>query len=343
MAINVGICGMGVVGRQLLREIAFNNDPNVIEIRCLSDPNIDVANLAYLLKYDSVYHGYEGESIDADTGLNEIIIGGKRIRLSDAPPTNVGWGELDTDIVFDCTGRASYSNDLQSFMDDGAKGAISLSADGYDNTLPQIVCGVNETTLKSGNNRILMPQIETQVAAHIVNAIYEEYGVESVFAHFFTAYTNAQNTIDSMNSDYALGRAAAWNITPLSTSAAKRIGNVLPDLAGRLYGIAYRAPVINGGVADLTLRLGKSVNIDDINKCLKQYTEGKGHEYVEYAIDDLVSSDATALDKFQYLSNRTLASSDGNTANVSFIYDNIRGQVLQAIRLVKYVSQNGII
>lgn len=341
MAIRIGICGMGVVGRQLLREIVFNTDPAVISLELLSDPNISARNLAYLIKYDSIYHGYEKESVDVDQ--DDLVISGKRIPLSNAPPTNAGWGTYNVDIVFDCTGRAAYSNDLQDFLDGGAKGAISLAADGYDNTLPQIVCGVNETTLTSSNKRILMPEIETQVAAHIVNAIHETYGVESAFAHFFTAYTNAQNTIDSMNSDYALGRAAAWNITPLSTNAAKRIGIVLPDLVGRFNGIAYRAPVINGGIADLTLNLGKSVNIDDINRCIQSYTEGKGKEYVEYANDDLVSSDATALDKFQYLSNRTLASSDGNTANVSFLYDNIRGQVLQAIRLAKYARQNGII
>lgn len=335
---HVGICGLGVVGRQLLRELSFNFSDD-FEVMLLNDANITTANLAYLLKFDSVYHEYENKNI----GYTEtsIVIDGKVIPLLSDKPANAPWGDYGVDIVFDCTGRASVSNDLSDYILGGAKRAISLAAEGYDNTLKRIIYGVNQSVLKSDDTRIVLPSIETQVAANALNVIQGNYGISSGMIHAFGAYTNSQNTIDSANIDFALGRAAAWNITPLTADEiGKDIGDVIASLNGRLSGVAYRAPVINGGVMDLTLELEKSVTRDDLNGL---FQSGKS-EVITRTDDDLTSSDATGLDKFQVIMNRTAVDMvNGNFANLSIIYDNIRGQALQAVRLVKYMTENGIL
>ena len=333
----VGICGLGVVGRQLLRELLFKYSDD-FEVMLLNDANITTANLAYLLKFDSVYHEYENKNFEYTE--TAIVNDGISIPLSSDNPVNAPWGTYGVNIVFDCTGRASISNDLSDYILGGARRAISLAAKGYDNTLKRIVYGVNQSVLKSEDARIVMPSIEAQVAANALSVIQDNYDISSGMMHAFGAYTNSQNTIDSANIDFALGRAAAWNITPLTADEiCKDIGDIIANLNGRLNGVAYRAPVINGGVIDLTLELEKSVTRDDLNGLF----QSDKFEVITRTDDDLTSSDATGLDKFQVIANRTAVDMiGGNFANMSIIYDNIRGQALQAIRLAKYIEQNGI-
>lgn len=317
MAIRVAIHGMGVVGRELLRTL-FSLEG--YEVVMLSDL-VQAENLAYLLKYDTLYHDWEyRDSVECDD--NSITIAGKSIPLyTESDIKNLPLHEREADLVIDCSGSLTSKAKLQGFIDAGARKVMACYYIGND--VPNIVYGVNQNVLTWNDTIFSFASMETQVLANILKPINDGYTVNTAFAKAFRSYTNVQPTIDSYNKNLAQGRAAAWNITPLSDTFAKQIGLTVPELNGKVRGFAYRAPIINGSMLDVTAVLENPTTTSDINTLMKS----KMNAYF-YSDESLCSSDAMSFDFPVFLANSTMAQNidDGKTMlSVTATYDSVRG------------------
>lgn len=317
MGLKIAIYGMGVVGRELLRTL-WGLDG--IEVTMLCD-SVSTDNLAYLLKYDTIYHDAKlRDSVQANE--DGIVIGDKEIKLyTETEIRNLPLGGYGVDLVIDCSGRFTKKEQLQGFIDAGARYVMACSPLGND--VPSIAYGVNQNTLLLSDTIISFGTMETQVLASVLKVLNNEFGVRTAIAKSFRSYTNSQPTIDNYNpKDYALGRAAAWNITPTSDGFARAIGLVIPELNGKVTGYAYRAPVINGSVLDITAVLEKGTSRDGLN--IKMKERNLGFQYNE---DSLCSSDALSYAFPQYLSKCSIVHDcDGITVvTMSVVYDSVRG------------------
>lgn len=345
--VKVAIYGMGVLGRELFREIKnrFPGSGGEVQIMAVCDPNITLANLAYLIKYDSVYHGFDTvHNVKFDVGKSELSVDGVETsfydheNIQDIPLAIAG-----VEYVFDCSGALNATTAAEFFRT-GAKKVIALYP--YGNSgLYDIVYGVSEDQVLTDMNMIDMATVEAQVGAIVLKILNDNYGVVQAACKSFTSYTNAQNTIDSLSSpNYEQGRAGAWNITPYYiTNVAKQIGKSVVEVNGKVTDISYRAPVIVGGAIDITCTLAKIPDITSggINAVVKSQTQGAMKDVLAYTEEPLVSSDVLGFDKFQFLAQAT-KDADGPLYSVSVLYDNIRGQALQAIRLlVSLCDENG--
>ncbi len=312
---NVVINGMGVLGRELFRYIFLNEITLDLSVAAINDPNISGANLAYLLKHDSVYGEFEPEvSYDGEN----IVVDGITIPFfKETVAENAAWTKYNIDVLLECTGvYTTRENADKLISSSGAKNVILCYLS--DNVTPLIVPGVNagavDKVMSAGN-------AEIQAISSVMQAINKSYTIESAVIDIFTAYTNAQNTIDSFNdSDFAAGRAGAWNISPIKYKAVnKKIGAVMPVLSGKTIVNCCRAPVIAGGIANLIMRLSKSPTTDELASTLKYVSN------VVYTEDPIVSSDAVGQYKPQLAAQYTQA--NGTTYSVTILYDNIRSFV----------------
>lgn len=333
MALRIAINGMGVIGRELFKTLWGKEG---FEIVCLNDPGINPANLAYLLKYDSIYHNYFcGDNIYS--GEDSITIEGKTLLLyKEIDINNIPLGELNVDIVLECTGNLNRKEKLYGFINAGAKKVIACYHCGND--LPTIAHNVNSGVIKNEDTIISFPQMETQVVATILKIINDNYPISCGMVKAFRSFTNAQPTMDSYTSkDIAYGRSAPVNITPLSDGFAKTIGLTIPELNGKIQGFTYRSPVINGSIMDFTLKIDMTdIYREDINACLKSGCP----EILGYNVDALCSSDAMAFDSPQIIAQRTLVMPDNNSTliNISVAYDNVRGYCNQMARFLNWTK-----
>lgn len=329
MAINIAINGMGLIGRELLRLLTSGKYQNAIELRCINDPYISVENLVYLLKHDSVYHNGD---IDFGISTSGITVDGKGIRAyQEKQVDNFNFKEYGADYVIDCTGQLKSADELNKFMTAGGKGAMAC----YplkDATVKPIVYGVNQSTLSLEDIVCCMPTIHAQVAALLVKVLHENYGVDGVNVNTIAPYMNGQYLMDSENeSDFALGRAAAWNVTPYDGKTTAHLGKCFAELNGKFIGTDYRAPTLNGGIVNVAAVLAKSATADEVNQEFKTALDGTVMAYTD---DPLVSSDALELSPFQFLAKQTKLN-DNQMVAVSAVFDSVRGQALQAIRTLQ--------
>lgn len=278
----IAINGFGRIGRMTLR--ALQNKPNV-EVVAINDLT-DINTLVHLLKYDTAHSRFPGEvSVEGDN----IIVNGKAIKLiSEKDPEKLPWGELGVEGVIESTGRFTDKKAAEAHLRAGAqKVLITAPATGGVQT---IVHGVNNELI--GADQIYSTaSCTTGSIAPVLQVLEKEYGIESGYMVTVHAFTADQNLQDAPHRDLRRARAAAYNIIPTTTGAAKAIGDVLPNLKGKLDGYSYRVPVIDGSIVDLSINLQKEVSAADINSVLKKYADGALKGVMEYTEEPLVSSD----------------------------------------------------
>lgn len=330
----VAINGFGRIGRLVFRLMDNNPDLEVVAINDLTD----ACQLSYLLKYDSNHGNYRIDEIGFDD--NNIILGDKKIRVfAETDPANLPWGDMNIDIVFECTGRFTSSMSAYAHISAGAKKVIiSAPAKG---DLKTIVYNVNHDTLDGSEEVISAASCTTNCLAPVVDVINNKFGIVKGYMTTVHAYTNDQVILDVAHKKGIMarrGRAGAVNIVPSSTGAASAIGLVIPSLKGRLDGSALRVPTSTGSVIDLTLELGRNVTVDEINEELKNNT----NETLGFTMDPIVSSDIIGS-KYGSLVDGLLTSIlevDGKQfVKVVAWYDNEMSYSAQMVRTALYLAK----
>ncbi len=335
MTVKVGINGFGRIGRIVFR--AALNNPN-IEIVAVNDLT-DATMLAHLLEYDTV-HGKLNETVSVDG--DSLVVGDHRVKvLAERDPAKLGWGSLGVDIVIESTGRFTKREDAAKHLEAGAKKVIiSAPASGEDIT---IVMGVNEDKYDDANHHIVSnASCTTNCLAPFAKVIQEKFGIRRGMMTTVHSYTNDQQILDLPHKDYRRARAAAENIIPTSTGAAKAVALVLPELKGKLNGMAMRVPTPNVSVVDLVAELEKDVTIEEVNSALKAAAEGDLKGILAYTELPLVSKDfngTTVSSTIDALSTMVI---DGNMVKVLAWYDNETGYSNRCVDLAEYMGKKGL-
>jgi glyceraldehyde 3-phosphate dehydrogenase len=285
VALRVGINGFGRIGRLVFRVLAERPlDFDVVAINDLSDPK----HLALLLKYDSVQGRFKGT---VEAREQSIVVNGIEIPITvEKDPASLPWKKLNAQVVLESTGRFTNRASLQKHLDAGAERVI-LSAPAKDDLDATIVLGVNDQILSSSHRIISNASCTTNCLAPMAKVLHDAFGIERGLMTTIHAYTNDQRVADQVHEDPYRARAAAVNIIPSKTGAAKAVGEVIPELKGKLTGFALRVPVPDGSVTDLTATLKTAATRDHVNAALKAAAEGQFKGIIEYATDPLVSSD----------------------------------------------------
>ncbi len=279
----LGINGFGRIGRIVFRSTVKRNDVDVVAINDL----LDVNHLAYLLKYDSVHGRFEG---DVQVKDGNLVVNGKTIRVtSERDPKNLKWDEVGVEVVADCTGIFKSLETAQYHIDGGAKKVI-ISAPSKD--APMFVMGVNDDTLTAEHTIVSNASCTTNCLAPLAKVIEDNFGIEEALMTTIHAATSTQYTVDSPSrKNYRLGRSAINNIIPTTTGAAKAVGKVIPELDGKLTGMAFRVPTADVSVVDLTVRTSKETSLEEIKTAIKTAANGTMNGILGYTEDAVVSQD----------------------------------------------------
>ncbi|WP_144758238.1 type I glyceraldehyde-3-phosphate dehydrogenase [Curtobacterium sp. 9128] len=332
MTVKIGINGFGRIGRNFFRAaLAKGSDLEIVAVNDLTD-NTALANL---LKFDSIT-GKLPATVELDG--DNIVVDGKPIKvLAERDPANLPWGELGVDIVIESTGFFTKAADAQKHIDAGAKKVIiSAPATGDDVT---IVLGVNEDQYDPANHNIISnASCTTNSLAPLAKVFHDKFGIERGLMTTVHAYTADQNLQDGPHKDPRRARAAALNIVPTSTGAAKAIGLVLPELAGKLDGFALRVPVPTGSITDLTLETKAEVTVDEINAAYKEAAEGPLKGILLYSEDPLVSTDITT-DPHSSIYDSGLTKVIGGLVKITSWYDNEWGYSNRLVDLTEFVGE----
>lgn len=332
MSVKIGINGFGRIGRNYLRAaLAKGSDLEIVAVNDLTDNK----TLAHLLKYDSITG-----RLDATVELegDNIVVNGKPIKvLAERDPANLGWGDLGVDIVIESTGRFTKADDARKHIQAGAKKVIiSAPATGEDATF---VMGVNEHLYDAAAHNIISnASCTTNCLAPLAKVFNDEFGIERGLMTTVHAYTADQNLQDGPHSDLRRARAAAINIVPTSTGAAKAIGLVLPELKGKLDGFALRVPVPTGSITDLTVTASRPVTVDEIKAAYKKAAEGPLKGILKYTEDEIVSSDIVS-DPHSSIFDSGLLRVLGDQVKLSSWYDNEWGYSNRLVDLTEYVAE----
>ena len=326
----IAINGFGRIGRLAFRIISEYSDMEVVAINDLTSAE----ELAYYLKYDTNHRSYEVENISFEK--NNIVYKDKKIKVySEKDPSLLPWRELDIDVVLECTGYFTDFEGAYKHVVAGAKHVI-ISAPAKGN-IKTIVYGVNDNILDGTESVISAASCTTNCLAPVVNLLNKEYGIKKGFMTTVHAITNDQSTLDVPHKKGITsrrGRAASLNIIPASTGAASAIGLVIPELNGKLDGGAFRVPVGDGSLVDLTLELDKSVTKDEINKLF----EDNQTDYIKFTMDPIVSSDilgARCGSLVDGLSTKVLDVDGKQLVKVVSWYDNEMSYTSQMIKTMK--------
>ncbi|WP_125777637.1 type I glyceraldehyde-3-phosphate dehydrogenase [Antribacter gilvus] len=332
MTIRVGINGFGRIGRNFYRAIiASGADIEIVGVNDLTDN----ATLAHLLKYDTVL-GRFPLSVDFDD--ENIIVDGKKIRaLAERDPANLPWGELGADIVIESTGFFTDASKAKAHIDGGAKKVIiSAPAKNEDATF---VMGVNNEQYDAAAHHIISnASCTTNCLAPLAKALNDSIGIERGLMTTIHAYTGDQNLQDGPHKDLRRARAAAQNIVPTSTGAAKAVSLVLPELKGKLDGYALRVPTITGSATDLTFTASREVTVDEVNAAVKAASEGVLKGVLEYVDDEIVSSDIIT-NPHQSIFDSKLTKVIGDQVKVVAWYDNEWGYSNSLVALTSFVGE----
>lgn len=288
MKIKIGINGFGRIGRLFFRSTLENPKLENLEVVAINDL-LDINYIAYLLKYDSVHGIFQGK-IEVDN--SNLIINGKKIRITaEKDPSQLKWDEVEVNSVVESTGLFLTKEKAQAHLQAGAKKVI-MSAPSKDDT-PMFVMGVNHQNYDASTMNIVSnASCTTNCLAPLAKVIHENWEIESGLMTTVHATTATQKTVDAPSvKDWRGGRAAAANIIPSSTGAAKAVGKVIPSLNGKLTGMAFRVPTINVSVVDLTVNLKKETTLEEINKKMKESAEGKMSGIIGYTEEQVVSQD----------------------------------------------------
>lgn len=332
MTTRIGINGFGRIGRNLFRAIAQGNTD--LEVVALNDLT-DNATLANLLKYDSVLGRYDGEIEYDDTA---IIVNGKRIAVYEEPdPKNLKWAENEVDIVIESTGRFTDGEAAKAHIEAGArKVIISAPAKNVDATF---VYGVNSDAYDAENHNIISAaSCTTNCLAPMAKVLHEKFGIEKGLMTTVHAYTGDQRLQDAPHKDMRRARAAAVNMVPTSTGAAKAVALVLPELEGKLDGYAMRVPTITGSATDLTFTASRDVTVEEINAAIKEAATGEFGETLAYTEDPIVSTDIISDSHGCIFDAGMTKVTGGNMVKVLGWYDNEWGYTSQLVRTTAQVA-----
>ncbi len=329
--IKVAINGFGRIGRLAFREMVTGSDFDVVAINDLTDAE----TLAYLLKYDTNHRSFHENIIDFD-GDEIVIKGTKRIKVySEKDPSNLPWDELDVDVVLECTGHFTSLEDARKHIEAGAKKVI-ISAPGKGD-MKTIVYNVNSDTLDGTETVISAASCTTNCLAPVLKVIQDNIGIEKGYMTTVHAYTNDQATLDIPHNKgikARRGRACAMNIVPASTGAASAIGLVIPELKGKMDGNAFRVPVSDGSVIDVTLELSRNTTVEEINNLFIN----NQNETLKFTMDPIVSSDILGKKvgaTVDGLLTSVLESEDKQLVKIVAWYDNEMGYTAQMMRTAK--------
>jgi glyceraldehyde 3-phosphate dehydrogenase len=316
MTIRIGINGLGRIGRCVLRAI-YETGTNDIELVAVNGP-APIATHIHLLKYDSV-HGRFATEVKADG--EDLLIGGKTVKLfHERDPKNIPWGKLGVDYVLECTGKFNKREEAAQHLISGAKRVlVSAPAEGADST---IVYGVNNAMLKKDHQVISVGSCTTNALAPIVKVLHETVGIESGFMTTIHAYTGDQNLVDGSHKDLRRARAAAMSMIPTSTGAAKTIGLILPELAGKLDGTSIRVPTANVSLVDLSIISSKKTSKEEINAALEKAAAGALENILGACHEPLVSIDFTHSTESSVADLTGTKVIGGNLVRVASWYDN---------------------
>lgn len=309
----IAINGFGRIGRMTMRALLAQPGAEVVAINDLADIN----TLAHLFRFDSAHGKFPGTVVVND---NDLVINGKHIRLlNERNPENLPWKELEVAVVIESTGRFTAKEQAQAHITAGAKKVlITAPATGGVKT---IVDGVNNNIISPEDTILSTASCTTNCIAPVLHVLHNAYGVESGFMTTIHAFTMDQMLQDGPHKDLRRARAAAQSIIPTTTGAAKAIGDVLPDLKGKLDGFSYRVPVIDGSIAELTLNLSKSASAAEINELLKHHAATDLAGILEYSTDPIVSVDILG-NTHSSIVDSLLTKNIGNTVKVVAWYDN---------------------
>ena len=332
---NVAINGFGRIGRSILRIIVENDsDINVVAINDLGN----YENLAYLLKHDSVMGILDRKvSVSGD----KLIVDDRTIQLTSIKdPAELPWKEMDVDVVVESTGIFRDSESLNKHLDAGAK-KVLLTVPPKDDIDATIVLGVNDGDLKPEDKIVSNASCTTNCLAPIAKVLDDNFGIISGLMTTVHAYTNDQALAETTHSDFRRGRSATQNIIPTSTGAAKAVGMVLPELNGKLDGMAMRVPVPDGSVVDLVVELEKKVSIDDINNAVKNAADNELNGILEYSEVPLVSTDILNNPHSSIYDASSTQLLEGNHVKVVCWYDNEWGYSNRVVDLIGNLLDNG--
>ncbi len=332
---NVAINGFGRIGRSILRIIVENDsDINVVAINDLGN----YENLAYLLKHDSVMGILDRKvSVAGD----KLIVDDRTIQLTSIKdPAELPWKEMDVDVVVESTGIFRDSESLNKHLNAGAE-KVLLTVPPKDDIDATIVLGVNDGDLKPEDKIVSNASCTTNCLAPIAKVLDDNFGIISGLMTTVHAYTNDQALAETTHSDFRRGRSATQNIIPTSTGAAKAVGMVLPELNGKLDGMAMRVPVPDGSVVDLVVELEKKVSIDDINKAVKNAADNELNGILEYSEVPLVSTDILNNPHSSIYDASSTQLLEGNHVKVVCWYDNEWGYSNRVVDLIGNLLDNG--
>lgn len=326
----VGINGFGRIGRQVFR-ILSERGVEVVAVNDLTDNKV----LAHLLQYDSNYGTYPGTVTHDDEGL---LVDGKKVRvLEERDPANLPWGELGADIVIESTGRFTKAEDAAKHLTGGAKKVI-LSAPGKGEMLT-VVLGVNESMYDPETHHVISnASCTTNGLAPVAKVLHDAFGIERGILTTVHAYTASQSLVDTAKDDLRDARAAAMNIVPSSTGAAKAVELTIPELKGRFTGMAFRVPTSTVSVVDFTALLGRETTVDEINAAMKTAAEGPMKGILAYTDAPLVSLDLKGNPHSSIFSGLETLVLGGNFVKVVSWYDNEWGYSCRVADITEYIG-----
>jgi glyceraldehyde 3-phosphate dehydrogenase len=329
--VKIAINGFGRIGRPTFRRI-IDNHPG-LEVIAINDLT-DGSTLAHLLKYDSLYGKYD-KSVEAGDG--ELIVGGKRIRiLAEKDPSNLPWKDLEVDVVLECSGVFTKKEDAQKHIDAGAKKVI-ISAPCESKDVPTYLLGVNADKYE-GETIISMGSCTTNCLAPIVKILNDEYGIERGFMTTVHSYTNDQRILDLPHKDLRRARAAAQNIIPTTTGAAKTVAKAIPELEGKLDGLAMRVPTPVVSITDFVCIVKKTASVEEINKLFKGMAKGELKGILDVSEEELVSMDFKGNSNSSVV-DLPLTMVEGSLVKVISWYDNEWGYACRLAEISSYISE----
>jgi glyceraldehyde 3-phosphate dehydrogenase len=329
--VKVAINGFGRIGRLAFRQIYNMDGMEVVAINDLTKPNV----LAHLLKYDTAQGRFNAEVTHSD---DAISVNGQQIKIyAQKDPAQIPWGQHDVDVVLECTGFFTDAEKAKAHITAGAKRVvISAPATG---DLKTVVFNVNHDILDGSETIISCASCTTNCLAPMAKVLNDKFGIKAGLMTTIHAYTNDQNTLDAPHAkgDLRRARAAAENIIPNSTGAAKAIGLVLPELKGKLDGVAQRVPTVTGSLTELVTTLEKKTSVEEVNAAMK----AAANESFGYNVDEIVSSDIIGINYgslFDATQTKVITVGDTQMVKTVSWYDNEMSYVSQLVRTVKYFA-----
>ncbi len=337
MATRVGINGFGRIGRQVLK--AMNDcHPDKLEVVVINDLT-DTKTNAHLFKYDSNYGRYPGK---VEATEDSIIIDGKQVKvIAERDPAKIPWRDFGVEIVVESTGLFTSGSKAAGHLEGGAK-KVLITAPAKEEDIT-IVIGVNEGRYEPAKHRVISnASCTTNCVAPVVKVLHDSFGVSKGLMSTIHAYTNDQRILDTVHSDLRRARAAALNIIPTTTGAAKAVTQVIPELQGKIHGLAFRVPTSTVSLVDFVAVLDKDVTVDDVNKALRAASEGPLKGILEYCDEPLVSIDFKGNPASSIVDGMSTIAIGGNMVKVLSWYDNEWAYSCRISDLAAYIVDKGL-